>query len=104
MPRFYFLYMPGPFRLDCTPSQLALLIVCGQPQQKSGRKQPETQTQTSSLMGMLRFREDVKEEGASLPSWLVFDLNAFFCMHPVGSIYTYIHILIIFLAMLSMRC
>lgn len=48
--------------LDRAPSHLALLVVCRQPQQKSGRKQPETQTQTLSLMGMLWFRDRGREE------------------------------------------
>lgn len=53
VPRYRSLNMPGPSRLDWPPSQLALLVVCRQPQQKSGRKQPEMQTQTLSLMRML---------------------------------------------------
>lgn len=48
------------------PSHLALPVVCRQPQQKSGRKQPETNT-SLTLTGNAPFYRGEKKE--SLLSW-----------------------------------
>lgn len=46
-----------PDRTPSPPSHLALPVVCCQPQQKSGRKQPETDT-SLPLQGMLCFLKE----------------------------------------------